>query len=159
ARQEDGDYDKEWVTCDNWRASRFAGRCYLSYLDFAHAGVMTRRSTDGGRTWSAQIGWLLPPRLQNIANGVQPVVRPNGQLVIPFAVFDAAGGPQNEIAVLRSLDGGVSFQAPSQVAYLGALDISTLRAPPLPSAAIGGDGRIYLAWSDCRFVSECTANG
>jgi hypothetical protein len=159
AHQFDGDYDKEWITCDNWRASRFAGRCYLSYLDFQRLGVMTRHSTDGGRTWSAPTGWLLPPRLQNIANGVQPVVRPNGQLVIPFAVFESGGGSQNEIAALRSVDGGVSFQPPQQIAFLGALDIYALRAPPLPSVAIDRDGVIYLSWSDCRFVPECTANG
>ena len=159
ARQSDGDYDKEWVACDNWRTSRFAGRCYLSYLDFDRAGVMTRRSSDGGRTWSPPSGWLLPPRLQNIANGVQPVVRPNGQLVIPFAVFESGGGPQNEIAALRSLDGGVSFQPPLQVEFLGALDIYSLRAPPLPSVAIDRNGVIYLSWSDCRFVLGCAKNG
>jgi hypothetical protein len=158
AHRFEGDYDKEWLTCDNWRRSRFAGRCYLSYMDFENQGVMTRRSSDGGRTWSAQTGWLLPPGLHDIANGVQPVVRPNGVLVIPFAVW-GAGSAISEIAATRSSDGGSTFLPATQIAELTALDVFELRVPPLPSVAIDGDGTIYLTWSDCRFVGECDGNG
>jgi RTX calcium-binding nonapeptide repeat (4 copies) len=159
ARRDEGDYDKEWVTCDNWRGSPFAGRCYLSYMDFEHQAVMTRRSLDGGRTWSAQAGWVVPPRLQDVANGVQPVVRPNGVLVIPFAVFESSGSALNEIAAIRSVDGGVSFLPALKIADLTAVDVFELRVPPLPSAAIDGSGTIYVSWSDCRFVRDCDANG
>lgn len=154
-----GDYDKEWIACDNWRTSRFAGRCYLSYVDFEHQGVMTRRSSDGGKTWSAQTGWLVPPRLHNATNGVQPVVRPNGMLVIPFFVYEAGGSLLNEMGAIRSLDGGVTFLPGTKVADLTALDVFELRVPPLPSAAVDAGGTIYLSWSDCRFVGECTSNG
>src|SRR5207244_4385995 len=33
-----------------------------------------------------------------------------------------------------------------------------VRAPPLPSIAVDGAGRIVLAWSDCRFRVDCAAN-
>jgi hypothetical protein len=33
-----------------------------------------------------------------------------------------------------------------------------LRAIALPSAAIDGDGKIYVAWHDCRFRSSCQAS-
>ena len=154
-----GDYDKEWITCDNWRHSRFAGRCYLSYMDFEHQGVMTRRSLDGGRTWSAQTGWTVPPAFRDGANGVQPVVRPNGTLVIPFSVFGGSGGSVNQLAAIRSLDGGATFLPATKIADLAAVDVFDLRVPPLPSVAIDGGGTIYLSWTDCRFVAECNANG
>jgi hypothetical protein len=159
ARRNEGDYDKEWVTCDNWRGSPFRGRCYLSYMDFEHEAVMTRHSLDGGRTWSGQTGWQLPPRQDNITNGVQPVVRPNGMLVIPFAIFEVSVGRVDQMAAIRSLDGGVTFLAPLPIATLEANDVFDLRVPPLPSVAIDGDGTLYLAWSDCRFVSDCESNG
>jgi RTX calcium-binding nonapeptide repeat (4 copies) len=159
ARQYDGDYDKEWLACDNWRASPFRGRCYLSYMDFDRQGVMTRRSDDGGRTWSAQTGWQVQPKERDIANGVQPVVRPDGTLVVPFAIFGGSASPINAMAAVRSVDGGGSFLPAAPIATLSAIDVFELRVPPLPSVAIDGSGTIYLAWTDCRFVSECNANG
>src|SRR5919109_193470 len=43
-----GEYDKEWIVCDNWSTSRFRGRCYVSYMNFATNVIETRRSADGG---------------------------------------------------------------------------------------------------------------
>jgi hypothetical protein len=159
AHRSEGDFDKPWITCDNWRRSRFAGRCYLSYVDFENQGVMTRRSSDGGKTWSAQTGWMVPPALHDAANGVQPVVRPNGVLVIPFSVFEPGGSTLNQMAATRSLDGGVTFTSAAHVAELAAVDVFELRVAPLPSVAIDAGGTIYLSWSDCRFVDQCNANG
>jgi hypothetical protein len=33
-----------------------------------------------------------------------------------------------------------------------------VRAPPLPSAEVDAEGRIWVAWHDCRFRFECVAN-
>jgi len=33
-----------------------------------------------------------------------------------------------------------------------------LRTSPLPSAEIAADGTVYVAWEDCRFRKNCTAN-
>ena len=159
AKRDEGDYDKEWLACDNWLNSPFRGRCYLSYMDFENEGVMTRRSLDGGRTWSEQVGWLLPPTLRDIANGVQPVVRPDGTVVIPFEMFESPGSRLNQMAVIRSVDGGATFLPATPIAPLLATDVEGLRVPPLPSVAIDADGTTYLAWTDCRYITECQSNG
>jgi hypothetical protein len=33
-----------------------------------------------------------------------------------------------------------------------------LRSPPLPSAAVDREGRIYVVWKDCRFEANCLNN-
>jgi hypothetical protein len=159
AQRYQGDYDKEWLTCDNWAQSPFRGHCYLSYMDFENEGVMTRRSLDAGRSWSPQVGWLLPPALKDIANGVQPVVRSDGMLVVPFEMYESSGSSLNEMAAVRSLDGGTTFLPASPIAALDYNEVSDLRVPPLPSAAVDGDGTLYLAWTDCRYITECQSNG
>lgn len=155
------DYDKEWLVCDGWSTSRFYGRCYLSYLDFESGEIRTRRSTDGGRTWSVPVG--SPGRTRSgVANGAQPVVRPDGTLVMTYAVsaaFDFYADPNaSSIDAVRSTDGGLSFTPPVRVARLNEEYVRNMRAPSLPSSEVARDGTVYVVWSDCRFRQECGAN-
>lgn len=155
------DYDKEWIGCDNWLSSRFRGRCYLSYLDFESGQIRTRFSQDGGLSWSGATG--VPGRTETgVANGVQPVVRPDGTLVIAFAVFAAFtrfDDPEaSEMVAIRSTDGGLTFSQRVRISRLEEELVIGVRAPPLPSADVDGAGTIYLAWHDCRFREACLAN-
>ena len=155
ARSSVEDYDKEWIACDNWRTSRFRGRCYVSYMNFRRAAIETRRSTDGGRTWSAPVA-IVVQRPPAQPNGIQIVTRPNGNVLLLLTIFGAPTG--NEIAQLRSTDGGVSFSQPTAVAPLGDTDVSWLRAPPFVSADVDADGTVYVAWRDCERSVECSAD-
>jgi hypothetical protein len=153
------DPDKEWLTCDNWPTSRFRGRCYLAYVDFASEQLRTRRSVDGGRTWSAPAAAPVEVRSLGILNGAQPVVRPDGTLVIVYAVWAAFADPRaNYVGAVASTDGGETFGGPLRIADLVEEPIFAMRAPPLPSVEIDGSGRIYIAWHDCRFREACVAN-
>ena len=157
AHSQADDYDKEWIVCDNWRSSRFRGRCYLTYMNFTGELMETRMSRDGGATWSEPTA-VTVSRPTAVINGVQPVVRPDGSLVVVFAVWAALETSTNEIAAIKSTDGGATFSPPVRVAPLEEVQVSGMRAPPLPSVEVAGDGMVYVAWSDCRFSDECTAD-
>jgi hypothetical protein len=146
--------DKSWITCDNGTTSPFRGHCYVAYTDFAQQGVNigVQSTSDGGRTWSA-------PTFVRVAvdvPGVQPVVRPNGQLVLVF--LDRPG----TLYAARSNDGGASFGPRQAIARIRARvrrpRRTVLRVFPLPSATVDGSGVVYVAWSDCRFRRNCPAN-
>jgi RTX calcium-binding nonapeptide repeat (4 copies) len=155
------DYDKEWIVCDNWPASPFRGRCYISYLDFESGQIRTRHASDGGVTWSGLTG--VPGRTEsNVANGVQPIVRPDGSLVLVFAAFAAFArfdDPRaSEMVAVVSPDGGVRFSPRVRISGLQEEVVIGVRAPPLPSVEIDGAGTIYAAWHDCRFREGCLLN-
>jgi hypothetical protein len=155
------DHDKEWLVCDTSTTSRFRGRCYLSYLDAASGEIRTRRTDDGGGTWSAPVG--VPGRTEmGVANGVQPVVRPDGSLVLVFDVFAAfasfADPEANQVVSVRSADGGMTFAGRRRIARLDTEDVRGMRAESLPSVEVDGGGTIHVAWSDCRFRFACLAN-
>src|ERR687887_1890682 len=151
--------DKEWIACDNGSLSPFRGHCYLSYLDVRSSTIRTRISTNGGRTWSAPVV-SVPADELGFENGAQPVVQPDGTLVIVYEL--AAGGSHyadpsaNQIQAVRSTDGGRKFGAPVTVARVLAEDVRGIRAPTLPGAAADAGGTIYVVWSDCRFREECS---
>ena len=153
------DDDKEWVTCDNGSLSPFRGHCYLSYLDVRSSTIRTRISTNGGLTWSAPVE-SVPSTDLGFENGSQPVVQPDGTLVIVYEL--AAGGEHyadpaaNQIQAVRSTDGGRTFSAPVTVARLQAEDVRGIRAPTLPGAAADAGGTIYVVWGDCRFREDCS---
>jgi hypothetical protein len=149
------DYDKEWIVCDNSRSSGFRGRCYLAYLSLAADSLAVRRSTDGGRHWSAPVH--LPATADEFVNGAFPVVRPNGDLVVLYTEYGTASGYARRIAASRSIDGGLTFGGPFGVAQLEPMEVWGIRAPQFVSAEVDASGTIYAAWHDCTF-GECAAN-
>src|SRR5262249_7331764 len=76
-----GSLDKNWIVCDNTASSPFFGNCYTEYDD-TNAGnaIRMRRSTNGGTTWGA----ALSPGGGASGLGGQPVVRPNGTVLVPY---------------------------------------------------------------------------
>ncbi|MFL6128713.1 MAG: sialidase family protein [Mycobacteriales bacterium] len=146
-----GQVDKNWIACDNTASSPFYGNCYTEY-DITSSGnaIRLRASTDGGLSWG-------PARASgDSATGLggQPVVRPNGTVIMPYL---ASSG---QIRSFRSIDGGASWRAsvlvatPSKHAIAGGLRAGA----DLPSAEVDAAGTVYVAFYDCRFRSGCPAN-
>jgi hypothetical protein len=146
--------DKQWATCDNWPQSPHYGRCYLAYTDLVRSSrISLQTSSDGGLTWSAPIG--SPDnagRNVNQSPGVQPVVRPDGELVIVFLGDD-------RIAAIRSVDGGRTLSREQLVSSARPVGTPNFRAFSLPSVDVDSSGRIYIAWMDCQFRPGCRGEG
>jgi hypothetical protein len=142
-------YDKNWIGCDDFAASPFYGNCYQAWDDNGAGNrFLVSTSSDGGLSW----GGVVSNGFSVL--GVQPVVQPNGNVVV---VSDS--GSEGAIYASRSTNGGASFGAPVQVAAINQHGVAGgLRAPPLVSSAMDGAGRIYAAWADCRFRAACTSN-
>jgi hypothetical protein len=143
------DFDKNWTVCDNTPASPFYGSCYTQWDDFGHGNRLKMAySRDGGLTWTLS----KTPNVGVI--GGQPVVLPNGNVVVPLDnAFETALG------YTRSTNGGASYSQAFTITSISAFDDpGNIRSGPLPSAEISGDGKIYVVWEDCRFRASCYTN-
>ena len=143
--------DKEWLACDNGASSPFHGRCYLEYTDDQANTTVSQYSTDGGVTWST------PVRAGAILVGTQPVIQPNGTLVVVAGDYRDEAALSGSMIALRSTDGGATFTR-FTVSDLQASDSTPMRAVSLPSVAVDSNGTMYAAWADCRFRTACAAN-
>jgi hypothetical protein len=144
------DFDKNWIVCDNTATSPFYGSCYTQFDDFGHGNALKMYySRDGGLTWTAS----RVPRVSVI--GGQPVVLPNGNVVVPLD-----NGSETALGYTVSSDGGVRFGQAFLITPISAADDpGNIRSGPLPSAEISGDGKIYVVWEDCRFRVGCPTAG
>ncbi|MFI1165742.1 exo-alpha-sialidase [Streptomyces sp. NPDC020801] len=144
-------YDKEWIVCDNSATSPYYGTCHVE-VDVTSSGnaVVMSRSTDGGATWSAPVA----PSGGPSGLGGQPLVQPNGTVVVPYS----ANG--SSVRAFNSTNGGSSWSSSTLIANVSSHSVAgNLRdGEGLPSAEIDGSGKIYVAWQDCRFRSGCPAN-
>ena len=144
-------YDKEWVVCDNTTTSPHYGNCYVEVdiTSSANRVIMTT-STDGGATWSAPSSPADTPS----GLGGQPLVQPNGNVVVPFSTNGSS------VRSFTSTNGGASWNSSVLVASVSSSTVAGgLRSGDgLPSAEIDAAGKIYVAWQDCRFRSGCPAN-
>jgi len=140
--------DKNWIVCDSTSTSPFYGNCYVEW-DNPDSGdeIMMSTSIDGGMTWGTAT------TTANRATGIggQPLVQPNGTVVVPI---ETTG-----ISAYTSTNGGASWSAPVRVSNIQAhTDEGGIRSGPLPSAAVDGAGTVYVVWEDCRFRSKCSTN-
>ncbi|MDX6472144.1 MAG: hypothetical protein QOK22_960 [Gaiellaceae bacterium] len=143
--------DKEWLVCDNGAASPFRGRCYAEYTDDQLNQTVSQFTNDGGATWSP------PVRSTSTLVGTQPVVRPDGTLVVVAGDYAGQAGVTGSIVAVRSTDGGATFTR-TTVSPLHAHDNAPMRALALPSVDVDSAGTIYATWHDCRFRASCAAN-
>jgi hypothetical protein len=147
-----GPVDKDWIVCDNTTSSPFFGHCYTEW-DLTASGdlVVMSTSADGGQTWGpalaaggdSALGW-----------GGQPVVQPNGRVVVPYMTAS-----EGAIRSFSSDTGGASWSASVPVGSLTDHEVAgDLRSEPLPSAAVDAAGKVYVVWQDCRFRADCSSN-
>ena len=143
--------DKTWIVCDIWPSSPYYGNCYVEWDDPANLSnpdqISMSTSTDGGLTWGA------PLSTADLAAGIggQPLVQPNGAVVVPIE--------SNGMEAFSSKDGGASWSALVLISTIQLhVDLPGFRSSPLPSAAIDGSGQVWVVWEDCRFRASCSAN-
>lgn len=143
--------DKDWFACDNQPASPHRGRCYATYTDDAKNWTVVQWSDDGGATWSP------PLQAASTLVGTQPVIRPDGGLVVVAGDYNGGRGLTGSIVSLLSTDGGESFTR-WPVSDLHAHPTGPLRMIALPSVDVDPTGTLYAVWYDCRFRPDCSGN-
>jgi hypothetical protein len=108
-----------------------------------------RTSTNGGASW----GSALAPSGTHTGLGGQPVVLPNGDVIVPYLSLS------DTIRYFRSTNGGTSWGATALISSASHHTVAGgLREEILPSAEADAAGTVYVAWSDCRFRSGCPSN-
>ncbi len=145
--------DKNWTACDNTASSPFFGNCYTEFDDASKSDtIQMSTSTDGGQTWGA----TLPTASHDHGIGGQPLVQPNGKVIVPIQGF---AGPGGTILSFVSTDGGASWSKAVIVAKVAFhTPAGGIRSGFLPSAEIDASGKVYVVWADCHFEAGCPAN-
>ncbi len=146
-----GDFnDKNWTACDDTASSPFYGHCYTEFDDFSKLNlVQMSTSTDGGLTWGPA---KTTPDNACVIGG-QPVVQPNGTVVVP--IDDCLG---TAILSFTSTNGGITWSKTVLAAQLlNDGHPGNIRSPDLPSAEVDSSGRVYVVWTDCRTENFCNS--
>jgi BNR repeat protein len=150
--------DKNWTVCDNTTSSPFYGTCYTEYDDNTLGDlIQMSASTDGGLTWGA--GQATANESHGL--GGQPLVQPNGNVIVPIVGFNGGRGGGNFLMLaFTSSDGGASWGKTRMVARISFHNPNGgIRADiPLPSGELDNSGKAYLVWSDCHFEPNCSAS-
>ncbi len=141
-----GNADKNWIICDNTASSPYYGNCYVGW---DNSEIQMSTSTDAGLTW----GPAKATAARDFGIGVNPVVQPNGTVIVGFADYN--GG----MSAFTSTNGGQSWNAAVSISSAPSHgEAGGLRSAGLPSTAIDGAGTVYVSWPDCRYESGCSAN-
>jgi hypothetical protein len=137
-------YDKEWLTVDNYPSSPYYGRIYATSSKFVNgphgayfrSPIVISHSDDGGVTWSSpKVISGSNPKCTFQSDGrpgtacdedqfSYPEVASDGTLYVHFmnaqndAAWEVSNDFDEQIMVVKSLDGGVTFTDPVAAAQL-----------------------------------------
>lgn len=187
-------HDKEFITADTYASSPFRDNVYVTWTVFNFSCGPTKdqycwskiyfsRSTDHAVTWSKPIvisgsapglcflGNFFDPTQSasgcNFDQGSDPVVRPNGDIVVVFENENtAASDPNAQQLSVVSKDGGLTWSTPVKVGN----DVTVrepqcdfgrgpeecipgayIRTNDFPRIAVNrGNGNVYATWQDYR---------
>ena len=129
----DGLDDKDWFAIDNYSNSPYYHNMYVAW---AKGGILFKRSTDGGLTWSTDYSNIAPGDTEY----PYPVVGPDGTVYVFY--MDGWGYcADGYIRFVKSTDGGANFTGPF-----------TVTATSQPCSPIHGGG-----FDQFRFFSIITA--
>jgi hypothetical protein len=102
------------------------GNVYVAwsqYDAFAPANaVLFSRSTDGGLTYSTPV--KVTPKERGTASFTDLAVGPDGAVWLTYLTYESASRPTADVWLLRSTDGGVSFDPPTHIASIARFDSS-----------------------------------
>jgi hypothetical protein len=146
--------DKNWTACDNTTSSPFYGNCYTEFDDNTLGDlIQMSTSSDGGQIWGA----ALPTGNNAHGIGGQPLVQPNGTVIVPINGF---AGVNFLMLAFTSSDGGASWSNTHIIARVGFHHAAggIRDSIPLPSAELDASGKVYVVWQDCHFEPGCTAS-
>ncbi len=171
--------DKEYVWADNAASSPHFGNAYVCWVSFRSNSrspnavpepLMFSRSTDGGASFSNPR--QLTPATNNPRTGGRQgcVIRTDSEGVV-YLFYEGADRGQSAQLMIRSFDGGASFERPRPVAAVvdvGAFDpvqgrvafdgVAGARTNSFPSASIANGApsgtnapdTLVLTWPDAR---------
>jgi hypothetical protein len=117
------------------------------------------RTSDGGSTWPT-VGSIYDPGPTNQTIGNQIVVVPGDVLLNVFTEIDTANGTStSSVRVIRSINNGTNWSAPTTISDLQAVGTSNPanKAPVrdgsdlVSVSADAATGTVYVAWQDSRF--------
>lgn len=164
--------DKEWMAIDT-TGSPHMNNIYLAWIEFRPSGneIMFSRSVDRGESYDTPI--QLTKSASQRGTGTQVAVGPSGEVYVLWVAHGTTGQPATAVWFTRSLDGGITFDAPRSVATvnrighsgncqgIGTRDVlnGDIRVRPWPSMAVDvagssdpldpdfnpNRGRIYVA--------------
>jgi len=140
--------DKPYMTVDNRVGSPFQDRVYVTWTNFAADGtgyIMESYSNDYGESFSApqaisgggtlcpnSFGLPTPHGSCNENQDSQPFTGPDGTLYVVFNNYNNAvtgADNRNQVLVVKSIDGGVTFSAPVKVSdFYDLPDCATYQA-------------------------------
>ncbi|MGI9115111.1 MAG: sialidase family protein [Chthoniobacterales bacterium] len=128
--------DKEWIAINAFPATPTAGRVLVTFTLFNNnstegAPIMRSYSDDGGSTWSP----IASVNGSANSQGSQPLYLRNGNCAIVYWNFGSSSSPGEQLEVVSSTDGGVSFGPPHRIAAATEWNEPSIRSGTfLPSA-------------------------
>ena len=138
--------DKPWMAVNTFANTSSAGRILVTWTLFDTTGaspILRSYSDDHGVTWSPGV---VIHSASASAQGSQPVFLPDGRLAIVYWNFQGANG--EEIDMVLSNDGGVTFGAPTLVTPVTRYNPVSIRSGVfLPSATTDRTtGALYVVY-------------